>query len=342
MRQQPALQGLSVEDVLSNPFGGPHWLPAEYGFTPLPELHRATSDDFPPSPPTHPPEYPDPPSYPKSFTAEELGLSQEERDFLQENGHLHTGRDRFDQGTETIPHGEHFRKYVERKMQRFGRQPRQNTSALNTLTDTASTLNVLTDAALQEAQNVIDRSKPDHTNGSASYRLTDTELQGNDSTQEKSQNSIGPEESIYSPVKQEKEPKFSDEQDERDERSRLSPLGSASPWRHDLNRLTNNSQMINQEWSSADFEQDVKTFISASRPDREFPQDVEASLRSSYRKPSPDADNSTALGKLFHSLIDIDAGLESDERYRIRSRFQTWSDVAQRSTKPIYIAPHLR
>lgn len=25
---------LGVEDILSNPFGGPHWLPIEIGFTP--------------------------------------------------------------------------------------------------------------------------------------------------------------------------------------------------------------------------------------------------------------------------------------------------------------------
>ena len=124
MHRRPDLDGLSVLDVLGNPFGGPHWLPAGYGFTPLPEIHRRSPLLSPPPrstehPSDEPPHYSDPPPYLEETFVEEQRLSQEEKTFLQENGYLQRQGDEHNR----LPYAEQFKEYMERKMHRFGRKP---------------------------------------------------------------------------------------------------------------------------------------------------------------------------------------------------------------------------
>ena len=399
-----------MQDSLSNPFGGPHWLPAEYGFTPLPEIHRTSPT---PSPPPHPPEddppaYLNPPAYLEEFLAEEQGLSQEERDFLRENGYLQL------QGDESnrLPHGEQFKEYVEQKMRRFGRKPGQRDTStsqqlpnaeeqtgpslarpnldgsralpnektpegpkteqpVSTLRETiiaqglpeteqeilqrlpdggkeevqhlrqrlSSLLHQLVDAvegdrfssaddvanaALQGVQSIIDCTRLPPREADTSQEVKDP-----GSCRQKADDIISPQ-------------ALNKAMDMMNaEQYELFHLGLTPLWKYSEVYGSNKGQLIRHEGNSAEWEQDVSTFVHAKMPDRTFQKGEDVAKRG-FEVAPPEHYNSVALGKLLHSSVNRYVESESEIRFRTRSEYVEWSDVVGRSDRPIYVLPHLR
>lgn len=307
MSQLLNADNVAVLDVLRNPLGGSHWLPVGYGYTPL---SLTVSPPYQKSP------------CPQTSSAEELELFQEKSDFLTKDVRLPCDRDQFSPEIKSIPQGELFKKYIDRKLQCFGRKSYQTPPAPKTVRLATSDKDARTVPLMPEPQMIMERSET-HIAGN----LADAAVRENGSTQDGAPWSSTLGASPRLSFEQATDLQPSDEWGKQDKLTHLSPTGaSLSPSEAD-------SRASNPEWASAEFEQDVKTYVDALCTDRAFPKGVEASPKSSCKAPLQGEQVSVALGKLFHSLIDDSAGLGSDQRHRSQPSHQRGSDIARPPTK---------
>lgn len=271
---------------------------------------------------TAPPTHQEAPSYQKTDSVERLTISPEQRLSIDKNDRLSYERNRLDPATETKAHGDVFKKFIEQKMRRFGRRPRQECSEANTTVNAASNLDTVTDGALTPIKNIIDGSRTVHGKATALQLLADAALNECNAKQISACSPVSSD-SPHLPVQQEME------QNSRVEPTHFSLPGASSSLCQDPKNHESDDPSIKGERPTAQFEQDMIAFTYSLRPDRKFPQDVQSSEQ--YDK------NTMILGRLFHSLIDTNINFRPDQSYKSPSDDDKRSKLVPRPAKAAYV-----